>query len=192
MVLQQVRRVQQNIGKPIACVTADAGYAYARIYQGLEQDGIDPIIPAKAELPPGPSLPMMRFKYDAKHQIVRCPRGRTLHRSTRTRDRWFYRSSSKDCRDCPLRQKCLSPKVDRRTIVISDGYESLLRARRRKLRREPQFRNLYARHRWRSEGLHAELKRRHGLYRAVRRGLANMEIQVYMTASVINLKRLAS
>jgi transposase len=192
VVLQQVRRVQQNIGKPIACVTADAGYAYARIYQGFEQDGIDPIIPAKAELPPGRSLPMMKFKYDAKHQIVRCPRGRTLHRSTRNQDRWFYRSSCKDCRDCPLRQKCLSPTVDRRTIVISDGYESLLRARRRKLRREPYFRNLYARHRWRSEGLHAELKRWHGLYRAVRRGLANPEIQVYMTASVINLKRLAS
>jgi len=192
VILHQIRRVRDNICKQISCVTADAGYAYARIYQGLEQSGIDPIIPAKAELPPGPSLPMARFKYDAKHQIVRCPRGRKLHRSTRDQDRWYYRSSCLDCRDCSLRQKCLSPKVERRTIVISDGYDSLLRARRRKLRRESYFRKMYSRHRWRSEGLHAEQKRRHGLHRAVRRGLGNMEIQAYMTASVINLKRLAS
>jgi hypothetical protein len=34
--------------------------------------------------------------------------------------------------------------------------------------------------------------RPNGLGRAARRGLANMKIQVYLTAAVINLKRLAS
>ena len=40
--------------------------------------------------------------------------------------------------------------------------------------------------------MHAEAKTRHGLRRAVRRGLANVAIQVYLTAAVINLKRLAA
>ena len=31
----------------------------------------------------------------------------------------------------------------------------------------------------------------HGLARAIRRGLANMKIQAYLTAAAINLKRLA-
>jgi DDE family transposase len=52
-------------------------------------------------------------------------------------------------------------------------------------------RRLYQRHRWRSEGFHGEAKTWHGLARAVRRGLANMKIQAYLTAAAVNLKRLA-
>ena len=39
--------------------------------------------------------------------------------------------------------------------------------------------------------MHGEAKTQHGLSRAVRRGLANVAIQAYLTAAVINLKRLA-
>ena len=38
----------------------------------------------------------------------------------------------------------------------------------------------------------AEAKTQHGLRRAVRRGLSNVAIQAYLTAAVINLKRLAT
>jgi hypothetical protein len=40
--------------------------------------------------------------------------------------------------------------------------------------------------------MHGEAKTQHGLRRAVRCGLANMSIQAYLTAAVINLKRLAT
>ena len=40
--------------------------------------------------------------------------------------------------------------------------------------------------------MHGEAKTQHGLSRAVRRGLDNMSIQAYLTAAVINLKRLAT
>ncbi len=40
--------------------------------------------------------------------------------------------------------------------------------------------------------MHGEAKTQHGLGRAVRRGLDNMSIQAYLTAAVINLKRLAT
>ncbi len=50
----------------------------------------------------------------------------------------------------------------------------------------------YRRHRWRSEGFHGEAKTWHGLARAVRRGLQNMKIQAFLTATAINLKRLAT
>lgn len=48
-----------------------------------------------------------------------------------------------------------------------------------------------ARHRWRVEGIHGEAKTQHGLRRAARRGLWTVSIQVYLTAAVMNLKRLA-
>ena len=46
-------------------------------------------------------------------------------------------------------------------------------------------------HRNRVEGAHGEAKTQHGLRRAARRGLWNVAIQVYLTAAVMNLKRLA-
>jgi IS5 family transposase len=68
----------------------------------------------------------------------------------------------------------------------------LLRASRRRERWSAVDLRLYQRHRWRSEGFHGEAKTWHGLARAVRRGLANMKIQAYLTAAAINLKRLAT
>jgi IS5 family transposase len=73
-----------------------------------------------------------------------------------------------------------------------DGYEALLRARRRRLRWSDAERVKYQRHRWRAEGIHGESKTQHGLRRAVRRRLWNVAIQSYLTAAVMNLKRLAA
>ena len=57
---------------------------------------------------------------------------------------------------------------------------------------DQKFVSIYKRHQWKVEGMHGEAKTRHGLRRAVRRGLSNVAIQVYLTAAVINLKRLAA
>ena len=46
-------------------------------------------------------------------------------------------------------------------------------------------------HRGLVEGIHGEAKARHGLNRARRRGLWNVQIQAWLTAAAINLKRLA-
>lgn len=86
----------------------------------------------------------------------------------------------------------LSPTASARTIVIGDSYSALVRARRRRLRWDQQAQEQYRRHRWQVEGRHGEAKTQHGLRRAVRRGLANMRIQAYLTAAVMNLKRLAA
>jgi hypothetical protein len=77
-------------------------------------------------------------------------------------------------------------------VLIGKGYSALLRARRRALCTDHEFMRLYERHRIKSEGMHGEAKTQHGLRRAARRGLANMAIQAYLTAIVINLKRLVT
>ena len=95
----------------------------------------------------------------------------------------------------PTLFSCLHLSVQGRTskgLVISHDYPALLRARRRHERWSKEDQRLYQRHRWRSEGFHGEAKTWHGLARAVRRGLANMSIQAYLTAAAINLKRLAA
>ena len=192
MLPEQIQRIESTTGKKVQVATADAGYAYGKIYGMLETRQIEAIIPPKRVQRYKNIIPLERFKYDGKHQIVPCPRGKTLRRSSRAQHGWYYRSSTRDCRDCLLRKRCLSSKVDRRTIVISDDYEALLRARRKKPRWDERIAGLYRRHRWRAEGAHSEAKLQHGLDRAVRWGLDTMTIQCCLTAAVMNLKRLAA
>lgn len=79
-----------------------------------------------------------------------------------------------------------------RSVCIMDGYPALLRARRRQEQGwSDSMVEASRRHRWQVEGVHGEAKTQHGLRRAVRRGLSNVRIQAYLTAVVINLKRLA-
>jgi transposase len=187
----QVDEVSRTTGVRIKAVTADAGYAYAKVYAACECRGINAIIPAKAE-PIRSRVPMRRFRYDAKHDILKCPRGRVLRPKRPLKYGRFFYSKAKECARCPLKSDCLSKGRVNKAVVVGDDYPALLRARRRRDRWSVEDRRLYRRHRWRSEGFHGEAKTWHGLARAVRRGLANMKIQAYLTAAVINLKRLAA
>jgi len=192
--VEQIERVEALTEVEVETATADAAYAHSANYQQLEGRGTDAVIPPQREPRKPKRIPASRFKYDAKHHVVRCPGGKRLERKGRCKSStgWYYRARACDCRACPLRPRCFGQHANARTIVIVDGYEALLRARRRWRRKDEGLRNLYGRHRWRAEGAHAEGKTRHGLRRAVRRGVDNVAIQAYLTAAVMNLKRLAT
>jgi Transposase DDE domain len=127
------------------------------------------------------------------HDILKCPTGHVLRPARPIKHgRFFFYSKARDCARCPLKCDCLSKGRVNKAVVVGDHYPALLRARRRRERWSAADLRLYQRHRWRSEGFHGEAKTWHGLARAVRRGLANMKIQAYLTAAAINLKRLAA
>jgi len=188
-----VERVETATGKKIGHLTGDSSYARAaNYYQYLEARGTEAIIPPQRVPRHAKKLPARRFKYDPKHSIVRCPAGKVMQQSSRTEKGWLYRARACDCRQCPLRQRCVPRTAKARTIHIVDGYEALLRARRERYRWDDATKDRYRRHRWIVEGVHGEAKTQHGLRRAVRRGLDNVAIQVYLTATAMNLKRLAA
>jgi len=190
--LEQINRVEETTGRKIETVTADMAYAHTENYSQLEHRKTEAIIPVQTMTTKSKSIPIHRFKYDSQNQIVRCPRGKILRRSCQNEKGWIYRARNRDCGNCPLKSRCISSTAKVRIVLITDGYESLLRARRRWQKRDESIKDKYKRHKWRVEGIHGEAKTQHGLRRAVRRGLANVSIQVYLTAMVMNLKRLAA
>jgi transposase len=192
--MEQLERIKVNTGCEPKTVTADAGYAHPRNYAELEKNKIEAVIPPQRESGVARKLPARRFKYDARHKLVRCPQGKVLHPGKEKDDgSTVYQSRSRDCRHCPLRERCLPSSSYHRTIRIVLGHEALLRARRRKARGwDAETKELYQRHQWRAEGKHGEAKTTHGLRRAVRRGRWNVAIQAYLTAAVMNLKCLAA
>ena len=178
-ILPQVDAVIAVTGNTVKTVTADQGYAYGKVYGGLERRGVDPLIPAKKE-PIRAKVPLRRFRYDARHDIVKCLRGKILRPGKPIEHGRFFHSKSRECARCDLAPICISNGRPTKSVVISDDYPALLRARRRKERWSEADARLYQRHRWRSEGFHGEAKAWHGLARAVRRGLANMRIQAFL------------
>jgi transposase len=190
--LDQIDRIQLLTEQPITTVTADSSYAHAGNYQELEQNDIEAIIPPQKETARKERIPFRRFKYDAQNDVVRCPRKKLMKRGSYNGKGWFYQARPADCNNCPLKFKCVPKSARSRKILIVDGYEALLRARRKRYRWGPRERAIYNRHRGLVEGRHGEAKTQHGLGRAIRRGLANVAIQVYLTAAAMNLKRLAA
>lgn len=190
--LGHLDRAEALTGARYTAVTGDKQYGRAENYDALTARGCAAIL-----VPPGVGgkqvrYPLRRFAYDALHDLVKCPRGKTLRRCGEGREGVTYRARVGDCGSCPLAQYCLSAKAKVRSVRLVSGYLELLRARRRKERGwSLAWREAYTRHRWRVEGKHAEAKREHGLGRARGRGLANVKIQVYLTAALLNLKLLA-
>lgn len=75
VILERIDAAAATTGAPISTVTADAGYAYAKVYGGLERRGVNAVIPTKAE-PIRSAVPTRRFAYDAKNDLLKCPRGK--------------------------------------------------------------------------------------------------------------------
>ena len=191
---EQLDAVSVATGSGIRVATMDASYAITRVFAALEERGIEAVVPVKAERPPKRgTIPVRRFKLDARNRLVRCPGGKLLRPHGKPDSDGFqhYRARVPDCRSCRLRPICFSPAMKRRAILLHKDHPALLRARRKYARWGDHERALYRSHRVRVEGFHGEAKTWHGLARAVRRGLANMRIQAYLTAAAVNLKRLA-
>jgi len=191
----QLDAITETTGAAILAVTMDASYAITRVFADLETRGVEAIIPAKAERSPKKGvIPVRRFKFDAKNQVVRCPGGKLLRPHGKPDSDGFqhYRARVPDCRACRRRQQCFSENMKRRAILLHKDHDALLRARRKYARWGDHEEAHYRSHRIRVEGYHGEAKTWHGLARATRRGLTNMQIQAYLAAAAVNLKRLAA
>lgn len=190
--ISQIERVEKTVGKKPAIVTCDKTYGSGSNYSTLEKLNITAVIPPQ-KAPLKGSMPLCRFAYDEKNEIVRCPEGKKLTKRTQTKNGFYYRASRNDCQNCPRKAECLRSPNKSRSIHIINGYPALLRARRKKRRGwDEQMLEAYKHHKYRVEGAHGEAKTQHGLRRAVRRKLWNVKIQDYLTAVAMNLKRLAT
>ncbi len=93
---------------------------------------------------------------------------------------------------CPRALTCLTAneyKVRGKRFAVPDHHKLFKRVTEKQ--KEPEFRKKLWERMWKMEGVFAEAKSHHGMRRARYRGRAKMQIQVYLTATVQNLKRLA-
>ena len=85
MIEAQVDEVRAAAGQEIGTVTADAGYAFAKVYGGLERRGIDPLIPAKREPAKSRAASPVPLRREARHHEVPSGQGAASGQAPETR-----------------------------------------------------------------------------------------------------------
>ena len=191
--VERLDALEATLGRRPGTVTADKAYGIGKVYAALSERDIAAVIPPRPSTRQAKAkgFSIERFRYDAARDIVRCPRKKVMTPRSATKSGRWFRAGADACRTCPLRARCIPDGAATRRVHITRTYVDVLRARRKSLAWGAHETNLYSRHRWLVEGVHGLAKTLHGMARAARRGLENMKIQALLTATAINLKRLA-
>ncbi len=189
MLPELLARHKRQIGNP-HLVVGDSHYGSFEALSYLQDQGIKTAIP-----PIGPRnrphhYPKTLFRYDKEQDLFICPRGKKLRRRCKSypTNQVIYRAKKEECNICPDRKKRIdSTRTVARQVTRYDGdqiekaqafYDSAL------------GKELMQKRKTAIEGVFAQAKSFHGLRRAKFRGKEKMEIQLLLTAAVINLKKL--
>lgn len=169
-------------------LSADMGYSTANAYYLLKVKDVVPAIPKKPTSKSKRDVPKSAFSYDKASDCYICPEGKILARSYAKGKNISYRSKKKDCKECPLKEKCLTGKAKTRSVLRSKD-EDVFEWAAEHLQTQRAKAALKRRKIW-PETAFADAKDNHGMSRAKHRGKWKVEIQVLLTAAVINIKKL--
>jgi IS5 family transposase len=192
--LEQLQTIKNNLNVNIKLAIADRAYGSGEIIQSLLDNQIVPNIALFSGRSGGAQDPEGLI-YDAKNNRYQCLAGKylnpcpTIQNNTTT-----YITKSSDCKACSDSESCLVKLKDRNKVirihtrhVHRDLFENV-----KEWMAQEVFRNNLVERMWKMEGLINEAKNLHGLSRAKYRGLKKTQIQAYMVASALNLKRLTT
>jgi transposase len=184
-------RHRQRVGRLPRHVVADRRYGTLHHYRYLAQLGIRAAIPQRAgkKRNAGGVWSIRDFRYDAECDTYACPAGETLARqSVRASERMVaYKAPPGVCRACRFRGQC-SPTGKERGLRRSFDRGYLDEAQRWLKTEEGKRR--FGQRKVYVETVFALAKDRHGLRRAQWRGKWKVQIQVWLTAAAMNIKKL--
>lgn len=177
----------------IQAAGADSAYGTSLSYQATQDMGIQLYTPEDtSSLPYKVKLKREDFRYDEEKDLFVCPMGKELPLKSLEREEYnvcrVYRAGPKDCRNCPLRETCVSTSHRSRTIRVNIFKDAV--KDQRKLDGSPFHQlALELRQIW-CEGSFAAQKAGHNLRRLLRRGLEAAEDRCLLSAIALNLKRM--
>lgn len=185
-----VQEHQNNTGSQVKTVVADKGYGVIENYKYLKDIKALPCIPHQTHSKEG-RFSHRDFRYDKTNDRYICPAGQLLNRlGPRQDDRKVtqYRCNPKTCRQCHLRDKCMTAETAGRSLRRNPDVWYIEWADGRFSKHER--RRLLGRRSQKAEGSFADAANNHGFKQARWRGLAKMTIQNLLIAAVQNVRKL--
>ncbi|HOM43147.1 MAG TPA: IS1182 family transposase [Bacillota bacterium] len=161
-------------------VAGDGAYDSLANRQASHQMGMKAYFPSKR-----PNRQLNEFIYDREKETLTCKAGSDAISRTQQGDGYLYIFSVEDCSNCNQKDNCPGKKnMDRARVFVSKDILE-------KLKDETEEKQSALLKRKRIEKKFGEGKKWHGLARARYWGKCKVGIQVLLTFTVINLKRIA-
>lgn len=188
-VIPMVDEMRETHGLVPEKMGGDKAYGSGENRRELEAKGIQLVAPLKQ-----PSnkegknfFTVDRFMFDPKGKTVTCIGGQTTSKGyyNRFNKNTMFHFSAEVCGACPYKKDCTDAAY--RTVCISDYYREFQAAAA--YSKTEEYKEVM-KDRKGIERLFSEGKGQHGLGFARYWGLAKMRVQAYLTAIVINAKRL--
>lgn len=187
------RRIQYQIDKfdfQTEAVCADKGYDSSEIDADMLARGIQTYIPRQAKSTKPERFQTADYQYNPKTDTYCCPAGCILKFSSYNPETCLkvYCTSTKDCRECPLRSRCITERGKRKSICINlnaSAYE----AQQKKNGTAEYYKALRLRQIW-CEGNFSHQKANHNLSRVRTRGLGKVYAHCLLSATAFNLRRM--
>ncbi len=135
------------------------------------------------------------FQIDMDQRTAICPAGhagsaKTFHGKADQGDQGVvFTFQKRQCSVCPLKERCLSGKGERRYVTIRHTYARIEQARTRYA--DPAFKQAYAQHRAPVEGCLSALVRGQGIRQCRYAGRAKNHLRALFIGSAVNLQRAA-
>jgi len=178
---------------PITEIIADKGYGRGPSYAYFRERGIRTYIPLHIENLGEGRISRGEFTYDRRNDRYQCPQKHFLYPYEKMEQGIKrYRMVGGHCKTCVLRDSCLPNNHQHRARFVYRNPHQDEIDRVKKRQQTEYFKSRLRERKWKIEGLFGEAKENHGLRRAKYRGLDKVQIQLYMTATVLNLKRLSA
>jgi len=190
--MQQVLEEQAKSGmeKPSE-LFVDSAYVSAQAIIDARKDGCDLAGPAQEPGSKNKTFKSDAFDVDVENRRAVCPAGKTSSNCSRLQEKSSGKVSFRfewgsQCVACLLKDQCVSPGQDHRTLCVSENHTVL--QERRRLQKTEAF-AIRMRQRNAIEGTQSELVRAHGLRQARYRGLPKVRLQNYLIGAACNAKR---
>lgn len=171
-------------------VGIDSGYKTPWIMKQIFDSGRLPATPYKRPMTKKGFFKKYEYVYDEYFDQYICPNNKLLNYSTTNRDgNREYKSNPEDCKHCPYRENCTESKAFQK-IVTRHVWEDYME-RAEDVRLSPKGKDIYKLRCETIERVFADAKEKHAMRYTQFRGIARLKMQVLLTFSCMNLKKLA-
>lgn len=168
----------------------DAAYKTPWIVKRILDDGKTPVLPYTRYNGNRDRYKPWEYRYDPKTDSYICPQGGVLRHTTTSKDgKRTYRSTPKNCKNCPCKARCGANEKGQKIFSahIWQEYLDLAEA----IRKTDLGKEIYARRKETIERVFADAKEKHAMRYTHHRGLARVTNWVKLKYAAMNLKKLA-
>ncbi|MDL2227928.1 transposase, partial [Odoribacter sp. OttesenSCG-928-L07] len=189
---EQMLNNLRNNNLTIEELLADTGYSSGEVLQYLESKGINGWIPNFGQYKPERE----GFIFNKEANRYECQRGNRAFlpykntRLDRGYTRLLYRSSERDCKNCPLRAECCGEKSNFKKLSQSEYHEQYARQHEKLTKNEKYAKRMSRLRSSTVEPVLGTLINFGGMKKIYARGIEQAEKHVLMASLCYNLKKM--